>query len=54
MDIQGVNKDTWDLAVKNPNRNDNESVREPGEILAEIRKLDEETKKLLNSIDVWG
>lgn len=45
-----VNQNTYDLSVKNPFKKDETGLREPQEILEEMKALDEETAKILNSI----
>jgi len=46
-DVDGA---TFDLSVKNPNRSDEVVLREPGEILEEMRGLDEENGVILDKI----
>ncbi len=50
IDMKDVNEKTFDLSVKNPNRNDEVKLREPREILEEIAELDNDSKNLLNAI----
>lgn len=50
VDVKDVDKETWDLSVKNPNKRDEEVLREPKEILNEIQELDEESNKILDEI----
>ena len=50
FDLKEINKNTVDLSVKNPNRNNDTQLREPEEILAEMKYLDEENSKILKSI----
>lgn len=50
VDIKDVNKDTFDLSVNNPNKQDTASLREPSVILAEIKKLDKETEQIMGRI----
>jgi type I restriction enzyme M protein len=45
-----VNTDTYDLSVKNPNTPEEAPLRAPDEILAEMERLDAETKNILGSI----
>jgi type I restriction enzyme M protein len=45
-----VNADTYDLGVKNPNKKEEVALRQPQEILTEMKALDEETAEILNSI----
>lgn len=48
----GVEKDqnTYDLSVKNPNKKEEAALRKPQDILEEIKKLDDESADILNSI----
>ena len=41
---------TFDLSAKNPNKKEEAALRQPQEILAEIKALDDESAKILNSI----
>ena len=50
VDIKDVNQETFDLSTKNPNIKEEVAFREPKEILEEMKKLDEENRKILNSI----
>ncbi|MBX7042140.1 MAG: type I restriction-modification system subunit M [Ignavibacteria bacterium] len=50
VDLKNVDETTFDLSVKNPNRKDENTLREPKDILKEIVKLDEESAKLIQSI----
>jgi len=45
-----VNKNTFDLSVKNPNIKDETVLREPKEILVSMEKLDKESEEILKSI----
>lgn len=45
-----IDATTYDLTAKNPNRNDNASLRSPQEILDEMRSLDEESAEILAGI----
>lgn len=49
--IADVNTETWDISVKNPNRKEEVKLREPKEILDEMRALDEESAEILKSIE---
>ena len=42
---------TCDLSVKNPNKKEEAALRQPQEILEEMKALDEETADILNSIN---
>lgn len=50
IDIKDVNKETFDLSVKNPNKGGEVALREPKDILEEMSKLDKESKDILKSI----
>ena len=50
IDIKNIDQKTFDLSVKNPNKNDEVILREPKEILKEMGKLDTESKKVLDNI----
>ena len=45
-----IDTTTCDLSVKNPNKKVEAALREPQEILEEMKALDEETSDILNSI----
>ncbi|MCC7301290.1 MAG: SAM-dependent DNA methyltransferase [Bacteroidia bacterium] len=48
--LKDVDETTCDLSVKNPNKKDETVLREPEEILAEMKKLDTETNEILEKI----
>lgn len=50
IDISGIDKTTYDLSVKNPNRKGNTVLRKPEEILASMKKIDRETAEILDKI----
>jgi type I restriction enzyme M protein len=50
VDAAGINKDTYDLSVKNPNGGEVAVHRAPSEILDEIEALDAESAEVLQSI----
>lgn len=50
VNIADVNKKTFDLSVMNPNRKNETFLREPSEILKEMKSLDEENEAILASI----
>jgi len=50
VDIKDVNKETFDLSVKNPNKDEEVVLREPKDILEEMSNLDKETNKILEGI----
>ncbi|MBF0454024.1 MAG: N-6 DNA methylase [Magnetococcales bacterium] len=45
-----IDPETWDLSVKNPNREEAPPLREPTEILNEIAALDAESAEILENI----
>ncbi len=51
MNIADINKETYDLSVKNPNKKDEVALRDPKEILKEIKHLDEESVAILKIIE---
>lgn len=50
VDVKDIDQKTFDLSVKNPNSVGEVALRDPQEILAEIRELDEESSKILDNI----
>src|SRR5680860_785917 len=50
IDVSKVDQKSFDLSVKNPNKNDDVVLREPKEILSEMKKLDEESEEILDNI----
>jgi type I restriction enzyme M protein len=50
IDIKDVGLETYDLSVKNPNKNSEVKHRSPKEIIEEIAKLDEESARVLKKI----
>lgn len=50
VDVSEIDQSTWDLSVKNPNKNDEVILREPSVIIEEIMALDKESEKILLSI----
>ena len=50
VSMKDVDGATFDLSVKNPNRSDEVVLREPGEILEEMRGLDDDTKSIFAKI----
>ena len=50
VDVSGIDKDTFDLSVKNPNKGEEEALRDPKEILKEMRNLDMESETIFESI----
>jgi len=50
LDVEKINKETWDLTVKNPNRVEEVDTRTPQEIIAEIELLDAQAAEALQAI----
>jgi type I restriction enzyme M protein len=50
LDVKAIDQTTFDLSVKNPNKNNEVILRDPKEILEEIKKLDKESGEILNNI----
>ena len=50
VNVADVNKTTFDLSVKNPHKKDETVLREPKEILASMKELDDETTEILKTI----
>jgi type I restriction enzyme M protein len=50
IDVANINPETYDLSVKNPNKKEEAQLREPKEILEEMKSLDKESEHILNSI----
>jgi type I restriction enzyme M protein len=50
VDISTINPVTYDLAVKNPNNKGTAQLREPMNILEEMKVLDKNTQSILNTI----
>jgi type I restriction enzyme M protein len=50
VNVTDLSTDTFDLSVKNPNKKDETVLREPKEILDEIKALDKETAEILKTI----
>ncbi len=50
VNTENIDQKTFDLSVKNPNKNNEQTLREPKEILEEMKKLDEGSGKVLKEI----
>ncbi|PKO04065.1 MAG: type I restriction endonuclease subunit M [Chloroflexi bacterium HGW-Chloroflexi-3] len=50
VNIGEINKDSYDLSVKNPNQIEENNHQDPMEILKEIQALDQETNEILKTI----
>lgn len=51
IDVNTIDQKTFDLSVKNPNKSDETILREPKEILEEMKKLDEESGEVFKIIE---
>lgn len=51
VDVKDVDQKTFDLSVKNPNRGGETPLRDPQEILLEMKQLDNENKKMLEGMN---
>ena len=50
IQINDIDRNTYDLSAKNPNKKEETALRQPQEILEEMKALDEESVDILNSI----
>ena len=50
IEFKNINQKTFDLSVKNPNKKQENILREPKEILEEMKKLDKKSEEILNRI----
>ena len=50
INIKDIDQTTYDLSAKNPNKKEEATLRQPKEILEEMKALDEESADILNSI----
>jgi len=50
LNVKDIDQTTFDLSVKNPNKNEEVILREPEEILGEMRRLDKKSEEVLNKI----
>jgi type I restriction enzyme M protein len=50
INIKDIDQTTFDLSAKNPSKKEEIALRQPQEILEEMKALDEETADILNSI----
>ena len=48
--VKDIDQATFDLSAKNPNKKEEAALRQPKEILAEMKELDKESADILNSI----
>ncbi len=52
IQIADINTDTFDLSVKNPNKKEETAFRQPAEILAEMKSLDEEAQSIMDKLQL--
>jgi type I restriction enzyme M protein len=50
VNVKDIDQSTFDLSVKNPNKKEEVTLRQPQAILEEMKALDEESADILNSI----
>lgn len=50
INIKDIDQSTFDLSAKNPNKKEETALRQPQDILEEMKALDEESADILNSI----
>lgn len=50
VDATKIDQATYDLSVKNPNKKEESTLRQPQEIVEEMKALDEESADILNAI----
>ena len=50
VNIKDIDQTTFDLSGKNPNKKEETVLRQPKQILEEMKTLDEESADILNSI----
>lgn len=50
VDVKDLNPDTLDLSVKNPNKKEEKTLREPAEIIAEMQELNKQSEVILRDL----
>ncbi|MGB4398459.1 MAG: N-6 DNA methylase, partial [Daejeonella sp.] len=50
VELDNIYQNTFDLSAKNPNKKEEAALRQPQEILEEMKALDKESADILNSI----
>ncbi len=50
VDVTCIDASTYDLSAKNPNKKEEVALRQPREIIAEMKALDEESAEILSTI----
>lgn len=52
VNVKDIDKNTFDLSVKNPNKKEESILREPKDILEEMKRLDLKTKDIVERIKI--
>jgi len=52
LDVSSIDQSTWDLSAKNPNKKEETALRQPQEILEEMKALDEESALIMESLQL--
>ena len=50
VDVTGIDQTSFDLSVKNPNKAEEDALRDPQDIIAEMAALDAESAEILEGI----
>ncbi len=50
VDVAGIDRTSLELSVRNPNKTEEEALRDPQDIIAEIAALDLESAAILESV----
>ena len=50
INVKDIDQNSFDLSAKNPNKKEETALRQPRQILEEMKALDEESADILNSI----
>src|SRR3989338_11565323 len=50
INVNDLDSETFDLSVKNPNKKDDSVLREPSEIIKEMKELDEKSAEILERV----
>jgi len=48
--VSGIDQTTYDLSAKNPNKKEETALRQPQEILEEMKALDIESAEILSRV----
>ena len=52
IDVKKIDQTTFDLSAKNPNKKEEAALRQPQEILEEMKALDEESSLLMDNLQL--